>query len=137
MRYSTLIRRRGEDVPVQFLDRPPFFRERRRQPVEQLRMRRAFAGAAEVVRIARDCLAKVPLPHAIDDHARRKRIVFAGNPLGQFRAAIVCFGRYCGALFRAGEQAQHARAHFGLRRFNRAAFQNVDAIVLAIGHRKR
>ena len=100
-------------------------------------MRRQLAGAAEVIRIARDCLTEMPLPDAVHDHARRQRVFPTGNPLRQFRASTSSLDSHRRALLRACKQAQHARAHFALRRFDRAALENVDSIVRVIGHRER
>ena len=57
-------------------------------------MRRQLAGTAEVIRIARDCLAEMPLPDTVHDHARRQRVFPAGNPLRQFCPAAALFRSY-------------------------------------------
>ena len=136
MRRCPLVCRRGEDAPMQFLERPTVLNKRRRQPVEQFRVRRPLARAAKVIRVTGNRLAEVPLPYAIHHHARRQRVVPAGNPLRQLGATSALIRRHRGALFGAGEQAQHARAHRRLRRLDRAALQNMDAIIRAVGHRE-
>ena len=57
------------------------------QPIEQLRMARRLAQAAEVAAAIHQAAAEVILPEAIDHHARRQRIVGRGQPVGQRRAA--------------------------------------------------
>ena len=50
-------------------------------------MRGLFPGAAEVVRIARDGLAEVPEPQAVDDGACGERVVLVGDPVREHRAS--------------------------------------------------
>ena len=53
------------------------------QPVEQLAMGRRGALGAEVVGRGNNSPAEVPLPDPVGDHARRERMIGAGDPLGQ------------------------------------------------------
>ena len=69
---------------MQPLDRPAATHELRRQPVEQLRVRRCFAAEAEVRRGRDEALAEMPLPDAVDHHACCQRIVGRGHPVRQF-----------------------------------------------------
>src|SRR5438093_5851356 len=50
-------------------------------------MRRTLAHLSQVVRIARNALAEVILPDAIDHDARGQRIFRTRNPIGQRQAA--------------------------------------------------
>ena len=71
-------------------------------------MRGWLAGAAEVVRIARDGLAKVPQPEPVHDGARGERIACAGDPVSEgFPAAFDAFGELFGHLY---FQAPHGAA---------------------------
>src|SRR5205085_11337077 len=81
-----LVRRRQQDFAVQRLDRPAGG-EALRQVVEQLGVRRRLAELAEVARGADEALAEVVLPDAVDHHARRQRVVGAGDGLRQLQPA--------------------------------------------------
>ena len=54
-----------------------------RQPIQQLGMRGAVAGSAEVVQGGDDAAAEVVLPRAVDQHPGRKRVLPAGQPTGK------------------------------------------------------
>ena len=58
----------------------PSSTNRRRQPVEQLGVRRALAEHAEVVGRADEPLAEVPAPDAVDHHPGGQRVVRVGQP---------------------------------------------------------
>ena len=53
------------------------------QPVEQLGMAGRVAHDAEIVRRGDEPLAKMELPDPVDDHARRQRVLGAGQPASQ------------------------------------------------------
>src|SRR5689334_20086521 len=65
------------------LDIPAGFYESDRQPVEQLRMRRAFAIYAKIAWCANDPGAEVTLPNAIHHDSRSQRVVSTGDPFRQ------------------------------------------------------
>jgi hypothetical protein len=64
------------------------FTEGHRQPVEQFRMTRFGAHAAEVVRGFDEASTEVMLPHAVHDAAPGERVVFVRDPLRQSGAAV-------------------------------------------------
>src|SRR6187431_2533594 len=68
---------------MQLFHRPSLAHEGRRQPVEQFRIRWLCTGQSEVIRCADEALAKMLLPDAINDYARRQRIAGRDNPVSQ------------------------------------------------------
>ena len=67
---------------MQLLDGPAVVDEPGGEPIEQLGMRGLLAHDAEVARRADQAFAEVMLPDAVHDHARRQRIIGAGQPFG-------------------------------------------------------
>src|SRR4051794_33062153 len=65
------------------LDIPAGFYESDRQPIEQLRMRRAFAIYTKIAWCADDSGAEVTLPDAIHHNSRGQRVVRIGDPFRQ------------------------------------------------------
>src|SRR5262245_37955043 len=62
---------------------PSAFDELDRQPIEQRGMRRLLAARTEIFRRRDQPRADILLPDAVDDHARRQRIVFVHDPFRQ------------------------------------------------------
>ena len=108
------IRFRGHDGPVHGLEAPAFLDEVRREPVEQLWMRRLLAGAAEVVRISGDGLVEMPEPDPVHDGSGGEWVIGAGDPFGEGLAAAFDGFRYRG-LLHATQDAQNARLYFFTR----------------------
>ena len=73
------------DQPVQGFGLPSVRHQFGREPVEQLGVARRLAAAAEVVGRLHQRPAEVPGPDVVDRHARRQRIVLAGDPVRQRR----------------------------------------------------
>ncbi len=68
---AELICRRKQNLAVQLLDRHAVLDETRRQILEQFRIGWRIAHLAEIIRRFHDARSEMPLPHAVDDHARR------------------------------------------------------------------
>ena len=62
---------------------PAVLREAIRQPIEQLGMCRRPSLAAEVLRRGHQAASEVHAPDAVDDHARRKRVLRRREPAGK------------------------------------------------------
>src|SRR5260221_12145421 len=69
------------------LQAPAVLDEADGQPVEQLGMSRPRALRAEVIGSRDNTSSKMILPNAIDDHARRQRIVRPGQPARERKTA--------------------------------------------------
>ena len=78
--------RGGRDQAVDVLHPPTRVDELRRQPVQQLRMRRGFAPQAEVVGSRDEARAEVFLPDPVDRDAGSQRIIPRYEPAGQVQA---------------------------------------------------
>ncbi len=77
-----------------FLMLQPSSTKRLRQPIEQFRMAGRLAELAEIAGRRHQAPAEMILPDAIDDDARRQRMIRARQPIGQRRApARRCPGR--------------------------------------------
>ena len=63
------------DGPDELLPAPAVFHERRREPVEQFRMRRTLAAHAEVGHGAHESFAEQTRPDVVHGHARGERIL--------------------------------------------------------------
>ena len=68
---------------MQVLPAPAVRDELARQPVEQLRMRRAAAAKAKVARRADQAAAKMVIPNAVHHHAASQRMRRIAQPFGQ------------------------------------------------------
>src|SRR5260221_9854045 len=90
---ALLIDARKHDQPMEFLERPAFVHESRGKVVEQLRMRRRIGANAEIARGADEARAEMSQPDAVHQHARRQRIVFACDGLGEFQPAAALLKR--------------------------------------------
>ena len=77
------VSRGGDDQPDQALPAPAGRHELRRQPVEQLGVRRRFALEAEVLRRGDQAPAEELLPDRIDGHAGGERVGRVDEPAGQ------------------------------------------------------
>ncbi len=84
---ALLIRAREHDPPVQRLERPAGRDELGGQVVEQLGMAGRVAAHAEVAGRRDQPLAEMPLPHAVDQHAGRQRVLGVGDGPGQIEPA--------------------------------------------------
>ncbi len=73
----------GDDQPMDRLERLAAVAQLDGQPVEQLRMRRLRAVAAEVVGRVHQSPAEVIVPDAVDDRSPGQHVGGAGDPLGQ------------------------------------------------------
>ena len=71
----------GQDQAVKFFDRPAVVDEPGGQIIEQFGMSRLVAHHAEVAGSPHQPFAEMRLPNAIDDHARRQRVLRIGEPL--------------------------------------------------------
>ena len=107
-----LIRARQHQCAHQLLDRPALANESLSQVIQQLRMRRRIAGDSKVINAEDQPLTEQVLPNPIDHHARRQRVLFAGQPLSQFQSAalIRIHGRRIRDRDRAEEPPCHDRA---------------------------
>ena len=76
-----------------FLSDQPSVHEVDGQIIEQLRMRRRIGAGAEVAGRANEPLAEMMQPDAIDDDARRERIVLAGDGPGHSSRPLPCVKR--------------------------------------------
>src|SRR5258708_15709089 len=68
---------------MQALEAPALIDELRRQPVEQIRMRRGFPLCAEVIGCPHDRLPEMPAPDPIDQDPRRQRVFGSRQPAGE------------------------------------------------------
>ena len=70
-----------------FFERPAIRDEPSRQPIEQRGMSRRFRPQTEVAGRAHQSVTEMPLPDAIDDHARGERVLFRRDPTRQLAPA--------------------------------------------------
>src|SRR4051812_4493108 len=73
---------------MHLLDAPPVLGELGCQPVEQFRMRRRFALAAEIIRSFHESLAEMSLPDPVYHHTAQQRIIRRRQPEGQSLTAL-------------------------------------------------
>jgi hypothetical protein len=69
------------------LDRPAALDEAAGQPVEQLRMGGRLSQAPEIARRAHEALPEMVLPEAVDQDARRERMLGGGQPARELQPA--------------------------------------------------
>ena len=79
--------RGADDLAVEPLQALALIAKAARQKLEQLRVARPPAIEAEVARAVDDADTEVVVPDAIDDHAKEKRVVAAGDPVSELLAA--------------------------------------------------
>ena len=72
-------------------------------------MRRRFAEMPEVAAVRREAVSKMKLPHAIDEHTRRERIIGLREPAGQRGAAARAVGHRLDVSGPFIDQAQDSR----------------------------
>ena len=86
-RGGELIGAREHDGADQLLNRPAVGHKLLREVIEQLGMRGALAGRAEIIDRAHEARTHQPAPRAIRDHARGERMGGARDPVGQLTPA--------------------------------------------------
>src|SRR5262245_9689417 len=96
-------------------------------------MRGFLAGAAEVIRIARDGVTEMPEPDAIRDGARGERVVLARHPFGKSFAPALDAIRN-GHLLHVAEHTQDAGQYCRSVGEGIAADVNARVFELAFGH---
>ena len=69
------------------LDTPSRFDEPASEPIEELGVRGGLAAGAKVVARRHEPTAKMLLPDPVDHDARRERVLFTGDPAGEFDPA--------------------------------------------------
>ena len=95
------------------------------QPVEQFAVRRTPAIEPQVVRRLDDPGAKMIMPHAIDHHAGKQRILFGCDPVRQCLASVFVrsVGRQAKVGIDAGKRLHSARRNHFARGLWIAAIQ--------------
>src|SRR5260370_37754295 len=78
---------RQENLLVQGLDGPAAIHQPARQIVEQRLIAGSGAAHAEVIECRDQAASEMTLPDPVDDHSRRERIIFAGDPLRQLQTS--------------------------------------------------
>ena len=97
------------------LEAPATVDQLSRQPVENVWVRGLLSRKTKIVRRTHQALAHIVLPDAIDDHPRRQRILWAGNPFCKLETSLgtLGFGRGSVQLSKqVGNQSQHGWDHF-------------------------
>ena len=82
---GALVSRRVQDHAMHGLHAPAMLDEERRQPVQQLRVRRLSAHLAEIIGVRRQAPAEMVLPDSIDHDAGRQRVAGIRDPPRQGR----------------------------------------------------
>ena len=96
------------------------------------RIHRRRSHLSEVIRRGDDALAEMVLPHAVDDHSRRQRIVAAGQPLRESQPIARRFSpanrraQTASVLPGRAEHLGESGRHLGTGRFDAAALQQTD-----------
>ena len=123
----------GSEINTPNLDRLAAGANLGGEPVEQFRVRRLCAHAAEVVWGCDDPGAEMVLPNTVDDGTPRERVIFFRQPMGEGDAAVTFLVRG-GEFERAGValgQAHRAGGDFPARLGHVASVQHVDCAGLA------
>src|SRR5581483_9724178 len=115
---------------MELLHRPAALDEAAGEPVEQLGVRGRLAAGAEIVGRGDDAASEMPLPDAIDHHARGQRILLVGDPLRELEAAAALL---VGRKLLAAEDREEAAGDRRAERLRLAANHDAGVGGLALG----
>src|SRR5262249_48870162 len=107
----------GDEQPMQQFQRSSAFEERRRQPVEKLRVSGGRTHSSEIVGRVDNAAAEVILPDAIHHRSPGENVSRIGDPAGKCRAAtsLIVYVRKLEPRPQTVNAGQRSRLGGGLR----------------------